>query len=404
MKLYTSILAVTLITSVSAQAQAYKLKTTARGATVRWAERNLTLTVVQCGDAAKDALLYRAVHAAAVEWSRVADLDIDLAIAAPGTVGAGYTVDGENHNVIQWSAGRWQHDAEHLALTFLRYDAETGDALDADIVINDAHFAWGDKMGTEGGSSYDLQNTITHELGHAIGVAHSEHEWATMYGMTGPDDTDKRFLDDDDVDAARALYGDRDTNDAYVPLDPGYGCDVTSGAARDPSVWGLFALVVFGLVRRRRPQDLSLALSAAALVAAASPAFAAESSRPGPDELVARADAVIVGQVVEQRVERGPDGVPVTISRLQVDRCVRGSCPILAEISQPGGELDGVGVWLPGLSPLRAGEHGLFALRSDGARWSPVGPRSGRLVDLRGMSDAAATERVARAIARLPRP
>ena len=67
--------------------------------------------------------------------------------------------------------------------TFNRYNVDSGILVDADIVINDRDFLWDDTSTTnhEDVHVYDLQNTMTHELGHAIGLAHSDVEASTMF-------------------------------------------------------------------------------------------------------------------------------------------------------------------------------------------------------------------------------
>jgi MYXO-CTERM domain-containing protein len=59
----------------------------------------------------------------------------------------------------------------------------------------------------ETGCAYvDLQNTITHEVGHVIGLAHSPVAGATMSATTAPREITKRDLAADDVAAVCAVY------------------------------------------------------------------------------------------------------------------------------------------------------------------------------------------------------
>jgi hypothetical protein len=41
----------------------------------------------------------------------------------------------------------------------------------------------------------DVQNTLTHELGHALGLAHAPSQFSTMYATSQPGETSKRVLD-----------------------------------------------------------------------------------------------------------------------------------------------------------------------------------------------------------------
>lgn len=158
-----------------------------------------------------------------------------------------------------------------VALTSVLYDPETGRIVDADIEVN----GWDGQAGgaLSGGTSgpphgwyftcdkqdgwsacttygqagcyyVDLQNTVTHEVGHFIGLAHPCEagtctpalEPVTMYPQTAPGDIEKRTLHADDVAGVCAIYPER-----------GSGCSSGGGAGVVPAL-----LVLLGLRRRRR--------------------------------------------------------------------------------------------------------------------------------------------------------
>ena len=74
----------------------------------------------------------------------------------------------------------------------------------------------------------DVQNTVTHELGHAIGLAHSPVVEATMYyQQTSSGEITKRDLAADDIDAICTLY-------ATGTVTPGSGTSV--GKVRSCSI------------------------------------------------------------------------------------------------------------------------------------------------------------------------
>lgn len=183
-----------------------------------------------------------------------------------------YNKDQPNQNVITFHDGTWPYantGAETLALTTVFFNGETGEIYDANIEINSnqANFALGASQAT--GDRDDLNAVLTHELGHFLGLSHSNVGDATMYqsyqiGMTS--------LEQDDMDAICAsLPPDR------VPLTnsstPRHGfstecgkpengcCSSTIGGKAPPS--GTLALWAFGLgvvvwggraaSKRRRP-------------------------------------------------------------------------------------------------------------------------------------------------------
>jgi hypothetical protein len=60
-----------------------------------------------------------------------------------------------------------------------------GVILQADIIVNAVDHAWGP-------DAYDLQNVLTHELGHALGLPHLEAAHATMFARIRPGEPEKR--------------------------------------------------------------------------------------------------------------------------------------------------------------------------------------------------------------------
>ncbi len=132
-------------------------------------------------------------------------------------------------------------DRSIVALTSVLYDPETGRIVDADIEVNgwdgqgtgtslsgpsgpphgwyftcDKQGGWPQctTYGQAGCYYLDLQNTLTHEVGHFIGLAHpcegksctQALEPVTMFPLTAPGDLEKRTLHEDDIAGLCTIY------------------------------------------------------------------------------------------------------------------------------------------------------------------------------------------------------
>lgn len=155
-----------------------------------------------------------------------------------------------------------------------------GAIVDADIELNGVNFAIsvnGDSTGT--GCRADLQNTLTHELGHLLGLEHpcrvpgdpereddkgarvpmctavvgnQEITNATMYNFQDCGETKKSTLEPDDVDAICAIYPKADDPGVCEHVGDSGGCCDASGSSGFPAGAALGGLGFAVLVLRRR--------------------------------------------------------------------------------------------------------------------------------------------------------
>lgn len=134
-----------------------------------------------------------------------------------------------------------------IGLTTPTYYVADGKLVDADIELAGAKYLFtvsdGDTVCPPQGPfppncvARDIRNTVTHEVGHFLGLDHSADTEATMYGLAANGETKKRTLEQDDKDGYCALY---------QPLESGCGCASTSPGA----FWSL-PLALVPLARRR---------------------------------------------------------------------------------------------------------------------------------------------------------
>jgi len=163
-----------------------------------------------------DSLETSLVEAALLEWSSQASgCGADMCLRLGEPVGAdaifGFTLDGPNRNVISAvpDADLWRLLGEpeaSLAVTLTTYD-QYGRLLDADIALNDGgHTLSDDPKASEG--TLDFASTILHELGHALGFAHSIDDEAVMWFDLRPGET-RRGLNATDRAGLCEAYGCR---------------------------------------------------------------------------------------------------------------------------------------------------------------------------------------------------
>lgn len=157
--------------------------------------------------------------------------------------------DGENR--IVWREDEWPDEPEILALTTVVYRVSTGQILDADIDLNGVHHYWTDT--TEPGSAAtDVENTLTHELGHLIGLAHAVDPEATMYPESAPGDLEKRSLSPDDIAGICYVYpAGLITPEAPFPRGMPLQGTCSAAPGGGSSAWLLFAVSLLLLLRRR---------------------------------------------------------------------------------------------------------------------------------------------------------
>lgn len=173
-----------------------------------------------------------------------------------------YRDGGGNVNAVMF-IDDWterEYDSGAFALTTVWHRRSTGEILDADMEINELRGPYEvcPPMGCTEDRGVDLENVITHELGHYLGLAHSTNMDATMFASAVAGETIKRDLDADDVEGLCAVYppGSPAGECEFTPrggLDLGCdeGCNA-SGVGRGGSAVWLGLLGVLGLLMRRR--------------------------------------------------------------------------------------------------------------------------------------------------------
>jgi hypothetical protein len=129
-------------------------------------------------------------------------------------------------NVVYWVASWPPPERPDLANNVIAntrtYVDTTGRLQGADIQFNGQYTSWSTSSGGESGK-HDVQSAATHEVGHFIGIDHSDDPSATMYPYIPAAEIQKRTLEQDDIDAVTFLYPSTPVTIAVVSGDDRVG-------------------------------------------------------------------------------------------------------------------------------------------------------------------------------------
>lgn len=235
---------------------------------LHWPSRLITYGVQSPGSKLlTNEVTLRAVDSAFREWSTPDCTDLHFAgrgMVEPGATGV---------NKVVFIGSSWPHARDAVALTRTTYGTENGVIRSATIDVNEDVFILRDV--SQGcpprPPTYDLTAVLTHEVGHVIGLDHTQPENyrnhapsdPTMAPDVGTCEMDKRTIKPDDIAGLCLLYPRGQPSrscdtlpaqaTAYVSNTP-FGCSAGPRPVRsDRPPWGLlvgFALLV--AVRRSR--------------------------------------------------------------------------------------------------------------------------------------------------------
>lgn len=236
-----------ILAALPTAARAYVLRLDNAGNSVQWATSPTFVmspslaSALSAPDAASAAQAAVATYAA-----ELPQLGITFQLGETQPIGYDTTPGAVNQNSIVAIDHDWPYDENAIAVTLLTIDPSTNDIIDADIVLNTAShkFATLPASSEPGGPYDDLQNTLTHELGHAMGLAHNaEDDTVVMYPGAPKGQVTKRVLTADDKAGLTFLYAGFGTSQAHAA-----GCTAGQGA---PSM-AVLALAALALVKGGR--------------------------------------------------------------------------------------------------------------------------------------------------------
>ncbi len=205
----------------SSQASAHNQTTTRAGVPLAWTTSCMHWTLTEqevenanFGDPVQPLLTFEdlreAVRASFAVWEEVEGSYFYFHESDPGhCLDIGHHSGSGNANRVFFRSTGWidpdapWREEGFIALTSVFFDTETGEIFDADIEVNAEFF---ELTTTLENPRTDIQNALAHEVGHMLGLDHSEFSDATMYRSARDGETSKRDLSEDDIAGIISIY------------------------------------------------------------------------------------------------------------------------------------------------------------------------------------------------------
>jgi hypothetical protein len=204
-----------ILLSALGPAEAYVRTRTQAGVAIAWPRRCIPYHVNNRGsDNVVLTKVETAVRKSFAAWEQVTCSDLELSYQGQTNVEfVGYRPNATNANMVVFQEDEWPHQSKIIALTTVTFcsapsgapcDA-AGKVLDADIEMNGVDFTF-TASPLPGMVQYDIQNTVTHEAGHFIGLDHTMVSDATMFATAPAGERAKQSLEQDDEDGLCEIY------------------------------------------------------------------------------------------------------------------------------------------------------------------------------------------------------
>ncbi|MBI3185383.1 MAG: matrixin family metalloprotease [Myxococcales bacterium] len=326
--------ALSLLTATAAGA--YELKRDSTGSEVRW-QRRAEFVIDRGAALLLDEPLAFASAQAAVEAMDRGAPSLSLALRAGETSGVGYDFDQPSRNQSELVfPAKWEFDKGAIAVTVVTVDLRTHSIIDADIAFNPARKFKALPKADPHSEHDDVQNTLTHELGHALGLAHNpDLPEAVMFPLAKKGEVNKRSLSRDDSEGLAHLYAALPEDAEVTSDEPPVGC---SQAGASPLPWALWLVLALG-VRAGRAQSRPGMPGLLTVIVLLAPALALASPPRRADAPVSTAAVVATGEIVSSRTLPPVRGGRLLWTEvvLQVRQCLKGSCAERITVRVPGG-------------------------------------------------------------------
>jgi len=227
MRTFVRYLAAILIFAAATSSYAYELEAGAgaKSAVTRWRTDRINIAISRSlltnGSNFKAGTDVRsAIENAIAHWESVANVHISFVESKRRNASpAGARGDGESLLTIAQTSenlGLFQPGDTSISAKTRVFTDRNGFVTEADIVLNPYAI-----FSTDGSyATYDLEGVLTHEIGHLLGLRHSQIMGSVMHGNVdinstiGPGFAFRKALSAEDIASVRALYGPAEKDEA----------------------------------------------------------------------------------------------------------------------------------------------------------------------------------------------